>query len=145
MAVRVRIAPSAGRSAVLRLDVAADGPDGGRWWSMEVQRTPALGRHVIASRELAAGDVVCAAPVHALSVLESDASDADVEATLGLGQLEEQVLAAKDELNLMALMSEWKPWEGAPALPHALARMSGAWRLLFPPRLRVHTLRSVCD
>lgn len=70
MAVRVRIAPSAGRSAVLRLDVAADGPDGGRWWSMEVQRTPALGRHVIASRELAAGDVVCAAPVHALSVLE---------------------------------------------------------------------------
>lgn len=50
---------------------------------------------------------------HALSVLESGASDADAEATLGLGQLEEQVLAAKDELNLMALMSEWKPWEGA--------------------------------
>ena len=54
---------------------------------------------------------------HALSVLQSNASDADVEATLGLGQLEEQVLAAKDELNLMAQMSEWKPWEGAAASP----------------------------
>eukprot|EP01044_Picomonas_judraskeda_P010554 COSAG03_NODE_1366_length_4248_cov_171.653651_1_plen_305_part_10 len=52
---------------------------------------------------------------HALSVLQSNASDADVEATLGLGQLEEQVLAAKDELNLMAQMSEWKPWEGGPS------------------------------
>lgn len=50
---------------------------------------------------------------HALSVLQSDASDADVEVALGLGQLEEQILAAKDELNLMDMMSDWKPWEGA--------------------------------
>ena len=49
---------------------------------------------------------------HALSILQSDATDAEVEVALGLGQLEEQVLAAKDELNLMAMMSDWKPWEG---------------------------------
>jgi hypothetical protein len=50
---------------------------------------------------------------HTLSVLESGVTDAEAEATLGLGQLEEQLLAAKDELNLMVMMGSWKPWEGA--------------------------------
>ena len=50
---------------------------------------------------------------HTLSVLESGVTDAEAEVALGLGQLEEQLLAAKDELNLMVMMGSWKPWEGA--------------------------------
>ena len=70
MAVRVRLAAAAGSVVAVQLDFAADGPGGGRWWDMAVHYTPAQGRHVLATRALSAGEVVCAAPVHALSVLE---------------------------------------------------------------------------
>ena len=60
-----------------------------------------------------------------------------LEECYDLGQLEEQVLAAKDELNLMALMSEWKPWEGARAtLPVPLGQV------YVPVQFSPHTLGS---
>lgn len=70
MSVRVRLAAASGSAVAVRLDVATDGPGGGRWWDMAVHCTPVKGRHVRATRALSAGEVVCAAPVHALSVLE---------------------------------------------------------------------------
>ena len=70
MAVRVRLAAAGGSAVAVQLDFAADGPGGGHWWDMAVAYTPVQGRHVLATRGLAAGEVVCAAPVHALSVLE---------------------------------------------------------------------------
>jgi len=70
MAVRVRLPAAGGSVVAVQLDFGAEGPGGGRWWDMAVRYTPAQGRHVLATRALAAGEVVCVAPVHALSVLE---------------------------------------------------------------------------
>tara|TARA_B100001121_G_C18273237_1_gene427218 strand:+ start:101 stop:448 length:348 start_codon:yes stop_codon:yes gene_type:complete len=56
---------------------------------------------------------------HRLGVLGSGASVAELETKIGEGQLEELIEEAKDELELIPKMAEWKPWvipEDAPPL-----------------------------
>lgn len=50
---------------------------------------------------------------HRLSVLESTADIAKIEAKLGIGQIEEVIEIAQDELDLIPHMAEWKPWENS--------------------------------
>lgn len=47
---------------------------------------------------------------HRLGVLGSGATVADIEQRIGEGQLEELIEEAKDELDLIPKMAEWKPW-----------------------------------
>ena len=55
--------------------------------------------------------VVEATANHRLQVLEAEADPQKVEAAIGEGQLEELIEQAKDELELIPRMVEWKPWE----------------------------------
>ncbi|KAG9050259.1 hypothetical protein FS837_006700 [Tulasnella sp. UAMH 9824] len=49
---------------------------------------------------------------HKLGVIESAKGDvAAVENQLDEGQIEQVLMAAEDELNLVGKMIEWKPWE----------------------------------
>jgi NADH dehydrogenase (ubiquinone) 1 alpha subcomplex subunit 5 len=46
-----------------------------------------------------------------LAVVESNEDVAEIERTIGAGQIEELIMQAKDELTLVPKMEEWKPWE----------------------------------
>ncbi|KAK9767880.1 hypothetical protein K7432_001943 [Basidiobolus ranarum] len=46
-----------------------------------------------------------------LSVVESTEDIPELEAKLDAGQIEEVIMAAQDELKLVAKMEEWKAWE----------------------------------
>ena len=47
---------------------------------------------------------------HRLDIIESTEDTAAIEAKIGVGQIEELVAQAKDELSLIPQMAEWKPW-----------------------------------
>ena len=55
-----------------------------------------------------------------LSILQSDATDAEVEMQIGRGQLEELVDAAQNELSLVADMAEWKLWDAGDHTPELI-------------------------
>ncbi|KAG1148459.1 hypothetical protein G6F37_002474 [Rhizopus arrhizus] len=48
---------------------------------------------------------------HRLSIVESTENIDEIEAKIDVGQIEEIILQAKDELNLVGKMEEWKAWE----------------------------------
>jgi NADH dehydrogenase (ubiquinone) 1 alpha subcomplex subunit 5 len=48
---------------------------------------------------------------HRLQILQSESDYEVIEEKIGQGQLEELIQAAKDELQLIPKMLEWKPWE----------------------------------
>jgi NADH dehydrogenase (ubiquinone) 1 alpha subcomplex subunit 5 len=54
---------------------------------------------------------------HRLSIVDGSEDIADVEEKLGIGQLEEVIEIAQDELRLIPHMAEWKPWEVSEAMP----------------------------
>lgn len=54
---------------------------------------------------------------HRLAILEESNDIADVEAKFGIGQIEEVIEIAQDELELIPHMTAWKPWEVAEGKP----------------------------
>jgi ETC complex I subunit conserved region len=48
---------------------------------------------------------------HRLAVVEGSEDNAAVEAKLGIGQIEEVIEQAKDELDLIPHMAKWQPWK----------------------------------
>eukprot|EP00475_Leptophrys_vorax_P004133 TRINITY_DN12466_c0_g1_i1.p1 TRINITY_DN12466_c0_g1~~TRINITY_DN12466_c0_g1_i1.p1 ORF type:complete len:138 (+),score=8.16 TRINITY_DN12466_c0_g1_i1:40-453(+) len=48
---------------------------------------------------------------HRLRICEEAAEAEEIEARVGGGQVEELIEMAKDELDLIPKMAEWKPWE----------------------------------
>lgn len=50
---------------------------------------------------------------HRLGVVEGAADIEEIEATLGVGQIEEVIEQAQDELELIPHMAAWAPWETA--------------------------------
>eukprot|EP00842_Homolaphlyctis_polyrhiza_P005769 jgi/Hompol1/6193/HPOL_004870-RA len=48
---------------------------------------------------------------HRLSLLESSPDVSAFEKQLNIGQIEELIEQANDELSLVSKMAEWKPWE----------------------------------
>lgn len=48
---------------------------------------------------------------HRLDIIESTEDPATIEAMIRCGQIEELVNQAKDEIKLIPMMAEWKPWE----------------------------------
>lgn len=54
---------------------------------------------------------------HRLAILEKSNDIADVEAKFGIGQIEEVIEIAQDELDLIPHMAAWKPWEVAEGKP----------------------------
>ncbi|CAL0303351.1 unnamed protein product [Lupinus luteus] len=47
---------------------------------------------------------------HRLKVCQEEEDWEDIEKKLGCGQVEELIEEAQDELKLISLMNEWKPW-----------------------------------
>lgn len=54
---------------------------------------------------------------HRLAILQESNDIADVEAKFGIGQIEEVIEIAQDELELIPHMAAWKPWEVAEGKP----------------------------
>jgi NADH dehydrogenase (ubiquinone) 1 alpha subcomplex subunit 5 len=48
---------------------------------------------------------------HRLAVVESTENVAEIEQQIGVGQIEEVIFQAEDELKLVGKMEEWKAWE----------------------------------
>ncbi|KAG0747313.1 hypothetical protein G6F57_003697 [Rhizopus arrhizus] len=48
---------------------------------------------------------------HRLSIVESTENVDEIEAKIDVGQIEEIILQAQDELKLVGKMEEWKAWE----------------------------------
>mmetsp|Transcript_8659 Transcript_8659/g.34056 ORF Transcript_8659/g.34056 Transcript_8659/m.34056 type:complete len:130 (-) Transcript_8659:2781-3170(-) len=46
-----------------------------------------------------------------LDIIEKTQNPTDIESSIGVGQIEELVAQAKDELRLVSQMASWKPWE----------------------------------
>ena len=46
-----------------------------------------------------------------LDIIEKTLNPTDIESSIGVGQIEELVAQAKDELRLVSQMASWKPWE----------------------------------
>jgi NADH dehydrogenase (ubiquinone) 1 alpha subcomplex subunit 5 len=54
-----------------------------------------------------------------LGVVETTEDVKEIEKKLKSGQIEQVILQAKDELNLVHKMLEWKPWEDLETKPSA--------------------------
>lgn len=48
---------------------------------------------------------------HRLNIVESTENIEEIESKIDVGQIEEIIMQAEEELKLLAKMEEWKPWE----------------------------------
>lgn len=62
---------------------------------------------------------VTAVSEYRLGVVESESNVDEIERLLGIGQIEEIIEQANDELELIPFMAKWKPWATESGVPPA--------------------------